>query len=272
MLSSDTSWSHSIRHFQFISGQTPLAAWHEPVLTCVFYLAVVFGLKAVMERRKAFELKLPVVAFNFFLAFASGVLCCFLTSELWRIFQQPKGAAILFCDPEVKNVGGTLYALYYINYIYKVSSRQHRALAAARIGARATILSSRVTAIYVGCSSVAVCGAAGHCLSVPTQEADSIHPRLPSCDYAFFRLDSAACRNLHPMGRDGNEPRHSRHSILLETNLSSEASLRMLKLILSLTSSSLIALAVFQPTTLSMNLATARGGRAISLPSRSHSS
>ncbi|RKP14578.1 ELO family [Piptocephalis cylindrospora] len=104
--------------FKFVTGVTPLSTPHEVVISCVLYLAVIFGGQFLMRRYVDKPFRLPTLSriHNFLLTIGSALLFGLMVQEIVPIIAK-HGFFYSVCDASAWTQ--RLEVLYYINYLFK---------------------------------------------------------------------------------------------------------------------------------------------------------
>eukprot|EP01104_Vermistella_antarctica_P008502 TRINITY_DN212_c0_g4_i1.p1 TRINITY_DN212_c0_g4~~TRINITY_DN212_c0_g4_i1.p1 ORF type:complete len:318 (+),score=104.90 TRINITY_DN212_c0_g4_i1:140-955(+) len=106
-------------NFVWEYGVTPLSTWHAPVIACVAYIVVVFGLQAFMKDRQPFTLRFFALIHNLILCVFSGTYVVLILCEMWAQWKEG-GTELVWCDRELKNQQHGSYAfLIYTFYLSK---------------------------------------------------------------------------------------------------------------------------------------------------------
>lgn len=109
--------SEAMRSFRFSPEQTPLGRFQDAAAACLIYFFAVRLAKAIMARRKAFDLRPVIVVHNIFLTTSSTILF-----SLFGILLAEKAHSFsafgMVCSMELHQ-DGRLQTLYYLNYLLK---------------------------------------------------------------------------------------------------------------------------------------------------------
>ncbi|KAI8058023.1 fatty acid elongase [Syncephalis plumigaleata] len=103
-------------NFRFKIGTTPLSTWTEVILVGVGYLAVIFGIQAMMRNREPISFPLLSRLHNLALSVGSAVLLALILEQAVPMVLT-KGFGWAICEQDAWT--SRLELLYYINYLFK---------------------------------------------------------------------------------------------------------------------------------------------------------
>ncbi|KAL0951189.1 hypothetical protein HGRIS_007917 [Hohenbuehelia grisea] len=108
----------SVPHYltNYVQGQTPLSTTPTVLTALVSYLAIIFGIQAVMKGQKPLKLTLLFQIHNVFLSAGSALLLALMLEEILPILWQ-KGVFAAMCAEESWTPRMEFY--YMINYSFK---------------------------------------------------------------------------------------------------------------------------------------------------------
>lgn len=110
--------SDFIHRFDFVYNETALSSvW--VLSTAPLYFLILLLLKKIVEwRGKPFHFNALVIGHNWFLSVVSMVLLIFMVLELGQMMNRTSFFSV-FCDVEGRHSRGSIYYLYFINYLLK---------------------------------------------------------------------------------------------------------------------------------------------------------
>ncbi|ORX87731.1 GNS1/SUR4 membrane protein [Basidiobolus meristosporus CBS 931.73] len=102
--------------FRFIEGVTPLSTPTEVFVSCILYLAIIFGGQYLLKNRKPFKLDFLFKVHNIFLTLVSLGLLVLILENIIPIYARG-GLLYAICDRNAWTQ--RLELLYYLNYLVK---------------------------------------------------------------------------------------------------------------------------------------------------------
>lgn len=108
-----------ISDWRFEPNVTPFSRWHWPVISIIFYFAVIYVLQSIMVMRKPVDIPRFLVFHNFSLSIASLLLGSWITYTLISSFLGGLTPYQVLCSSEIYD-NGHMQMIYYINMFFKM--------------------------------------------------------------------------------------------------------------------------------------------------------